>query len=189
MQSSSSPRAPTLQGFDRAANCVPPPEFARRLTGRLRAAGWTGWRAVPTGHGDGPCGRVSPLSGRSVLGSIGPVVHPDRRIVEVRNAFPLDLTLVVLGAGSPGARLFESSWGRCFSAEGLKRHVRDRLATAGLPIVFTVHALAPNVGIAGAGGQRYADGCAVYSGSYIRSREGRTEIVAELSQRDAPVQP
>ena len=35
----------------------------------------------------------------------------------------------------------------------------------------------------------YAEGCAVYCGPYIRSRDGRTEIVAELTQRDAPVGP
>jgi hypothetical protein len=104
------------------------------------------------------------------------------------NVFPLD-TLVVFGSGSPGARLFESSWARCFTVEGLKRHVRDRLAAAGVPIVFTVHSLAPGAGIMAPGGDRYADGCAVYSGADIRSRDGRTEIVAELTQRDAPVGP
>jgi len=178
-----------VRRLDRSANCIPPGEVARRLTLRLRAAGWSGWRAVPTGQGDGPCGRVSPMSGSRVLGSIGSTVHPDRRIVEVGNEFPLDLTRTVFGAGSPGARLFGSSSAHCFSVDGLKRHVRDRLAAAEVRIVFTVHSLAPNVGISGESGERYAEGCAVYSGSSIRSRGGRTEIVAELSQRDAPVGP
>jgi hypothetical protein len=176
----------TVQRFERAHDCLAPAEFSRRLTSELRAAGWRSWRAAASGGGAGPCGRVSVMSGSALLGSIGPAVDAARRTVEVRRAFPLGLERLVYDAGSPGAALFESSWARCFTVEGLKRHVRERLSAAGVPFVFTVSSLAPNVGIQAPGGERYDDGCAVYSGAYLRSRAGSTEIVAELTQRDAP---
>jgi hypothetical protein len=178
-----------VQRLDLAADCAPPLEFARRLTRRLHAAGWPGWRAVPPAERDAPCGRVSVPSGRALLGSIGSEVNAERRTIQVHTAFPLHLERLVYDAGSPGAALFESSWSRCFSVAGLERHVREQLAAARIPIAFSVRSLVPNAGISGAGGDRYAEGCAVYSGAYIRSRGGRTEIVAELTQRDAPQSP
>jgi hypothetical protein len=175
-----------VQRVDLKADCVAPREFARRLTRRLRAAGWSGWRAVPPGGADGPCGRVSVPSGKALLGSIGSEVDGQRRTIQVHTAFPLHLERMVYDAGSPGATLFEGSWARCFTVAGLERHVRERLAAARVPIRFTVHALADGVGIQPPGGDRYADGCAVFGGASIRRSEGRTEILVELTQRDAP---
>jgi hypothetical protein len=173
------------QRFERRFDCLAPRPFARRLTRELRVAGWSRWRAVVRG-GEGSCGRVSPMSGSALLGSIGPVVDAQRRTIQVRAAFPLSLERLVYDAGSPGANLFESSWARCYTVEGLKRHVREQLADTGVPILFTVRSLADGAGIQSPGGDRYADGCAVFGGASIRGSDGRTEIAAELTQRDAP---
>jgi hypothetical protein len=185
-------RAERLQalavGFERDAGCLAPAEFARRLTAELRAAGWARWRAVPAG-GDGPCGRVSVATGSSLVGSIGPAVDATERTIAVKGEAPLAVERLLFGPGSPGVSLFESSGARCFTVAGLERHVREVLAPVGLPVRFSVAALAPNTGIADETGRagRYADGCAVFAGVHVSYEGGRLGIVAELTQRDAPM--
>ena len=171
-----------VKAFERAAGCLPPAEFARRLTGELRAGGWRGWEAVPRG-GEGPCGRVSPMTGSELLGSIGSAVDATHRTIQVTAAFPIELEKVVYGAASPGVSLFDRSGQRCFTTSELEQLVRETLAPAGVPIRFTVEPLEPNVGIADARGDRYDEGCTVYTGAAIRYPDGRTEILVELSRR------
>ena len=175
-----------VQRFERSVDCLPPREFARRLTVRLRRGGWRGWRAVPGDGGEGPCGRVSSASGVALIGTIGDAVDARRRTVSGRRAFPLGLERFVYDAGSPGVRLFDGSAERCYTVAGLQDHVREVFSPTGHPVRFTVRSLAPNVGIASLQGDLYEKGCAVYSGAYIAHRDGELEIVAELTQRDAP---
>lgn len=185
-------RAARLQAlavdFERHAGCLPPDEFARRLTGELHRRGWTHWRAV-AGGGEGPCGRVSVATGSSIVGWIAAAVDASARTITVKAHPPLDLELALLQPGSPGVRLFDASGERCFTVAGLERHVREVLAPLGQPIRFHRRSLHPDVGISGARGDRYAEGCAVFEGASIDYPGGRSEIVVVLAQRDAPVEP
>lgn len=183
-------RAARLQsvavGFEREAGCLAPREFARRLTAELHRRGWRRWRAAPAG-GDGPCGRVSVPTGSALVGSIGPAVDATRRTIAVKGRPPLDLELALLEPDSPGGRLFGASGRRCFTVAGLEQRVRAALAPLARPISFRTRSLSPYVGVTGRRGDRYAEGCAIYDGAYADYSDGRLEIVAELSQRDAPV--
>jgi hypothetical protein len=172
-----------VKSFERAAGCLPPAEFARRLTRNLRADGWPGWEAVARG-GEGPCGRVSMATGSELLGSIGPSVDATARTITVAASPPLELEQLVYGADSPGVSLFDSSGERCFSTTELERLVRETLAPAEVPIRFTVKALQPGVSIADARGKRYDEGCTVFAAAAIRYPDGRAEILVELNRRD-----
>jgi hypothetical protein len=174
--------------FERRAGCLTPREFATRLTAALRRGGFRGWRAVARG-GPGPCGRVSVASGSSVIGGIGPAVDAAHRTVDVKGSPPLDLEMALEEPGSPGARLFDTTGERCFTATALERHVRRVFAPLETPISFTRRSLPEFVELMGARGDRYAEGCAVYEGAHFDYPDGRLEIVAELGQRDAPVGP
>jgi hypothetical protein len=182
-------RAVALQAvavaFERDAGCLAPHEFARRLSARLRRGGWKRWRAVAAG-GDGPCGRVSVLSGSSMVGSIGPAVDGGNRTIEVKGRAPLRLELALSQPGSPGVRLFDASGAGCFTVPGLERHVRAALAPLKMPIRFRVTSLQSFVGVTGSRGDRYAEGCAIFEGAAAVFPGGRTQIVVDLGQRDAP---
>jgi hypothetical protein len=185
-------RAAALQAvaidFERGAGCLTPPEFAKRLTARLQAGGWASWRAV-VGGGRGPCGRVSVPNGFTGLGSIGSIVDAKRRTITIKGRAPIELERVIYGPGSPGVSLFDSSGERCFTVSGLEQHAREVLARVQVPIRFAVHRMPPNQGTEPPRGDRYAEGCAIYVGAYPDFPGGRTEVVAELRQRDAPVEP
>jgi hypothetical protein len=179
-------RAARLQAaaasFERHAGCLPPREFARRLTEYLRARGWGEWRAVDAG-GRGPCGRVSVPSGSALVGSIGSAVDATTRTIGVKGRASLEVELVLYGPESPGVRLFDSSGERCFTMAGLERHVRNALAPARVPIRFRHGAMPPDTGIEPPRGDRYAEGCAIFVGAGPAFRAGRTVVVAELWQR------
>jgi hypothetical protein len=181
-------RAARLQaaaaGFERDAGCLPPGEFARRLTEHLRARGFGEWRAVDAG-GQGPCGRVSVPSGSALLGSIGPAVDATTRTIGVKGRASLDVELVLYGPDSPGVRLFDSSGERCFTMAGLEGHVRSALAPAGVPIRFRHGSMPPDTGIGDDTGrrERYAQGCAIFVAAQPVFQAGRTLVVAELWQR------
>jgi hypothetical protein len=185
-------RAARLQAvavrFERGAGCLAPREFARRLSAELRRRGWTHWRAVPAG-GSGPCGRVSVPTGSSLVGSIAGAVDGARRTIQVQARPPLELELALLQPGSPGARLFDVSGERCFTLAGLEARVRDAFAPLKTPIRFHHASLAKFVGVTGPRGDRYAEGCAIYTDAHAAYPDGRIEIVVELSQRDAPPGP
>jgi hypothetical protein len=172
-----------VKKFERAAGCLPPHEFAARLTRELRAAGWGGWDAVAK-SGEAPCGRVSPPTGSELLGSIGSQVDAQKRTITVMARPPLELEQFVYGADSPGVSLYDSSGERCFSTAALEQHVRETLAPAEVPIRFTVEPLQPNVGIADARGKRYDEGCTVFAAPSIQYPDGRAEILVELNKRD-----
>jgi len=172
-----------VKKFERAAGCLPPEEFARRLTRDLRAAGWSGWEAVAKG-GEGPCGRVSAASGSELLGSIGSQVDAQKRTIAVMASPPLELEEFVFGADSPGAKPFDTTGARCFSVAALEQHVREVFAPTGVPVRFTVEALQPGVSIADARGERYDEGCTVFAGASIQYPDGRAEILVELNRRD-----
>jgi hypothetical protein len=174
--------------FERRAGCLAPREFARRLTVMLRSGGWPGWRAVVRG-GRGPCGRVSAPNGSKLLGSIGSSVDAVRRTIAIRGRATIELEQLIYGADSPGVSLFDSSGERCFTVTGLEQHVREVLARVQVPIRFTVHRMPPNQGTEPPRGDRYAEGCAIYVGAHPDFPGGRTEVVAELMQRDAPADP
>jgi hypothetical protein len=174
--------------FERGAGCLAPREFAARLTAVLRRGGFRRWRAV-AGGGPGPCGRVSVASGSSVIGGIGPAVDATRRTVDVKGSPPLDVEMAIVEPGSPGARLFDTTGERCFTAASLERHVRRAFAPLQTPLRFTLRSLPEFVEVMGARGDRYAEGCAIYEGARFDYPDGRLEIVAELGQRDAPVSP
>jgi hypothetical protein len=181
-------RAARLQAlairFERGAGCLPPAEFARRLTGELRARGWPKWRAVP-GGGRGPCGRVSVPTGAALLGSIGPSVDATRRTISIKGRASLRVERVIYGGvGSPGVRLFDSSGERCFTLPALEEHVRMALAPARVPIRFRHGSMPPDTGVEQPRGRRYAQGCAIFVGAEPAFRGGETEIVVELWQRD-----
>ena len=174
-----------VKAFERAAGCLPPAEFARRLTRELRAGGWFGWEAVPRG-GEGPCGRVSVATGSELLGSIGPAVDAQQRTIAVAASPPLELEEVVYGADSPGVSLFDSSGARCYttpsSSSTYARPWRRRVSRSEL------HRRA-----SGAehrhrrrdrAADRYAEGCAIFAGASIRFPDGRGEILVELNRRD-----
>jgi hypothetical protein len=179
-------RAARLQAvavsFERRVGCLPPREFARRLTAELQAGAWAGWRAV-AGGGAGPCGRVSAPSGAALLGGIAPAVDATRRTIAVKGRAPLDVELVIAGPGSPGLRLFESTGERCFTLPALEEHVRAALAPAGVPIRFRYGSLPPDTGIEPPRGDRYDEGCAIFVGAGPVFDGGRTSIEAELYQR------
>jgi hypothetical protein len=181
-------RAAKLQalavGFERGAGCLSPRTFARRLTMRLRARGWSGWRAVVAG-GPGPCGRVSVPTGSSLLGSIGPSVDATARTIGVKGRAPMELELMLYDTGSPGSRLFDESGERCFTAAGLEAHVREALAPANVPIRFKRGSMPRDSGVEAPRGERYAEGCAIFIGAAPVFPDGRTEIVAEIWQRRA----
>jgi hypothetical protein len=181
-------RAADLQAvaieFERGAGCLPPREFARRLTVELRAAGWTSWRAVADG-GRGPCGRVSVPTGSTLLGSIGPSVDATRRTIGVKGRASIDLERVLYGGvGSPGVSLFDGSGERCFTLSALEEHVRRVLAPARAPIRFRHGSMPAHTGVEQPRGARYAEGCAIFVGAHPVFPGGRTEIVVELWQRD-----
>ena len=121
-----------------------------------------------------------------ILASIGSSVDATKRTIAVAAAYPLELERLLYGAGSPGVRPFDTSGERCFTVDGLEQRVRETLTRAGVgvPIRFTVEPLQPNTGIADARGDRYAEGCTVYAEVSLRSREGRTEVLVELTRRD-----
>jgi hypothetical protein len=181
-------RAADLQAaaieFERGAGCLPPREFARRLTAVLEAGGWPGWRAV-AGGGRGPCGRVSAPTGSSLLGSIGPNVDAMRRTIAIKGRAPIELERMLYAVGSPGASLFDSSGERCFTLAGLEEHVRRVLAPAEAPIRFKRGSMPAAMGVEQPRGARYADGCAIFVEAHPIFPGGRTEIVVELWQRDA----
>jgi hypothetical protein len=185
-------RAARLQAlavdFESGAGCLAPDEFARRLTGELRRHGWRHWRAIAAG-GEGPCGRVSIATGSSIVGWIAGAVDASSRTITVKAHPPLELELELEQPGSPGVRLYDTSGERCFTVAGLERHVREVLAPLGQPIRFNRRALPDYVGITGPRGHRYAEGCAVFEGAFVDYPDGRSEIVVELAQRDAPVRP
>jgi hypothetical protein len=168
--------------FERGAGCLAPPEFARRLTAKLRAGGWAGWRAVTRG-GRGPCGRVSVPNGSTLLGSIGSSVDATRRTIAIKGRATIELEQVIYGADSPGVSLFDSSGERCFTMAELERHVRRVLAPAPAPLRFRHGSLPPDQGIESPRGDRYAEGCAIYVGAYPAFPAGETVVVAELWQR------
>jgi hypothetical protein len=174
-----------VKAFEESVGCVPPAEFAKRLTRTLRAAGWRGWDAVARG-GEGPCGRVSPATGSELLGQIGPAVDAQRRTIAVTATPPLELEQLVYGADSPGARPYETSGERCFTAAALEQHVREIFEPAGVSIRFTVQPLEPGVSIADETGraERYAEGCTVFAGASIQYPDGRAELLVELQRRD-----
>ncbi len=174
--------------FERGAGCLAPREFARRLTARLRSGGWPDWRAVVRG-GRGPCGRVSVPNGSVLLGSIGSSVDATRRTIAIKGRATIELEQLIYGADSPGVSLFDSSGERCFTVTGLEQHVREVLARVQVPIRFTVHRMPANQGTEPPRGDRYTEGCAIYTGAYPDFAGGRTEVVAELRQRDAPAEP
>ncbi len=163
------------------AGCVAPRELARRLEVVLRDAGWTGWRAVIR-RGEGPCGRLSGIAGSDVRNLR---ISAERRTVAVFPGMPLRLERLIYGSGSPGASLFDSSGERCFTVAGLRQHARDVLASARVPIRFTLEAMPANQGTEPPRGDRYAEGCAIYVGAYPTFSGGHTEIVVELRQRGA----
>jgi hypothetical protein len=182
-------RASRLQAvaveFESTAGCLAPSEFARRLTADLRRRGFADWRAAVDGR-KGPCGRVSVPTGSSVVGSLAGAVDATHRTVNVRGEAPLDLELILSQPGSPGVRLFDSSGERCFTLAGLEEHVRRALAVTDVPIRFRHRSLQSFVEVAPPRGDRYAEGCAIYEGASFEYPDGRIEIVADLSQRDAP---
>jgi hypothetical protein len=178
-------RAVRLQGivtaFERRVDCLAPRPFARRLQALVRGRGFAGWRTLVRG-GDGPCGRVSSMGGTDAR-SIAGYVDGERRTIAVRGAAPLALERIIFGADSPGVSLFESSGRRCFTMEGLERHVRTALAGLHVPLRFRHGSLPPDQGIEPPRGDRYAEGCAIYIGAYPAFPAGRTVVVAELWQR------
>jgi hypothetical protein len=181
-------RAADLQAvaveFEREAGCLPPPEFARRLTAKLQAGGWTSWRAV-TGGGRGPCGRVSVPSGSALLGSIGSSIDATRRTIAIKGRASIELERVLYGGlGSPGVSLFDGSGERCFTLSALEDHVRTVLAPAEAPIRFRHGSMPANTGVEQPRGRRYAQGCAIFVGAHPAFPGGQTEIVVELWQRD-----
>lgn len=180
-------RAAELQAlavnFEREAGCLPPPEFAKRLTARLQAGGWASWRAV-VGGGRGPCGRVSVPNGFTMLGSIGSIVDAKRRTITIKGRAPIEVERVIYGPGSPGVSLFDSSGERCFTMAELEQHARRALATVSVPIRFRYGSMPANQGIEQPRGDRYAEGCAIYVGAYPDFPGGETEIIVELWQRD-----
>ena len=185
-------RAARLQAvavaFEQGAGCLAPREFARGLTGVLRQRGWRNWRAVAAG-GEGPCGRVSVPTGSTIVGTIAPAVDAGSRTIDVEGRPPLQLERALYEPGSPGARLFDISGERCFTLAGLERHVRTVFAPLGRPIRFSHRSLRSFAEVTGPRGDRYAEGCAIYEGVHVDYSGGRLEIVAELSQRDAPPEP
>jgi hypothetical protein len=118
--------------------------------------------------------------------SIAGYVDGEHRIVRVRGAAPLALEQLLYGSGSPGVSLFRTTGASCFTVAGLKEHVARVLAEARLPIRFRVTSLGPDMGLSGARGRRYREGCAVSAGPYPEFEGGRTVIVGDLLQRDAP---
>jgi hypothetical protein len=128
-------------------------------------------------------------TGSSVVGSLAGAVDAVHREVDVRGEAPLDLELMLSQPGSPGVRLFDTTGERCFSAAGLEEHIRRVLAPANVPISFRHASLNPLSEIVAPRGERYKEGCAVYAGAHFDYPGGRTEIVAELLQRDAPPEP
>jgi hypothetical protein len=123
------------------------------------------------------------------VGSVAGAVDGAQRTIAVKGRPPLDLELALFEPGSPGDRLFASSGARCFTLAGLERRVRAGFSPLGRPIRFRNRSLPPYVGVSGPRGDRYAEGCAIYEGASVDYADGRLEIVAELSQRDAPVRP
>ena len=169
--------------FERGAGCLPPREFARRLTAELRAGGWVGWRAVAR-PGGGPCGRVSVPTGSAMLGSIGPGVDAAKRTIAIEGRASIELEQVIYGAESPGVSLFDSSGERCFTLPALEEHVRTVLAAADAPIRFRHGSMPANTGVEEPRGGRYAEGCAIFVGAHPAFPGRRTEIIVELWQRD-----
>ena len=135
--------------------------------------------------GAGPCGRVSVPTGSSILGSVGPSVDATARTIGVKGRAPIELELMLYDTGSPGSRLFDVSGERCFTLAGLEAHVRDALAPARVPIRVKRGSMPPDTGVEAPRGTRYAEGCAIFIGATPAFPDGRTEIVAEIWQRDA----
>jgi hypothetical protein len=169
--------------FERGVGCLAPREFARRLTAELRRGGWPGWRAVVRG-GRGPCGRVSVPSGSALLGSIGSSVDGTRRTIAIKGRASIELEQLIYGADSPGVSLFDGSGERCFTLTELEDHVRTVLAPAKVPIRFRHGSMPHASGLEQPRGRRYAQGCASFIGAHPTFKDGTTEIVVELWQRD-----
>ena len=179
-------RAADLQAlaieFERRAGCLPPDEFARRLTAELEAGGWPGWRAV-AGGGGGPCGRVSVPTGSALLGSIGPAVDATRRTISIKGRAPIELERVLYGARSPGSACSTAQASAASRSAGSRSTSAPRSPRPRAPIRFRHGSMPPDTGVEQPRGGRYAAGCAIFVGAHPIFPGDRTEIVAELWQR------
>ena len=168
--------------LERATDCIPPHDLARKAQAILDDGGWAGWRAVVGPQDLGPCGWIRRLGGARA--SLSPALRPATGELVVTTGPPHALHEQLLGEGSIGARVVDASGSRCFTVSELQDHARDELAPTGLDIQFRVAAMPATVGIETPLGDRYAEGCAIALGAYpVYPSEGAIAVEVEILHR------
>jgi hypothetical protein len=174
-----------VAAVEEAFDCLPPAELARRLQRVLREAGWTGWRAVVSDFGEGPCGWARRRGGDARL-TLSPVLDPEARVLSVGAGPPRSLERRLYGERSILVGLFDDTGERCFGLAELREHVLRKMAATGQDIRFKLGRMPPNTGLERPRGDRYAEGCAIFVGAApVYPATGGVAVEVELWQRPA----
>jgi len=146
------------------ADCIPIPEFHRRLADLLDRTAWSQWRPVlRLDWGNGRCGAVSGrFRGKS---SIGGALLPDSYEIIVTGQPPLSVRERVDGVGGLSQTMPAITNERCWSVPGLRQRIEQTLRPTGLPFrIIKQPPLRPNGEMVGPLRGRWLAGCAVLAG-------------------------
>lgn len=149
-----------IAALEARADCIPPRRLARQAQALLARSGWTGWRAVVTSNGAGPCGHILTHGGSSELTLSGALVG-DTHELRVDQGPPRSLDRQLYGEHSLSVQLMDASGKQCYTVAGLQDLARRTLAATGRPVGFKLGRMPANTGIFGGRGDRYAEGCAI----------------------------
>ena len=172
-----------VAAVEEAFDCLPPAELARRLQRVLRETGWTGWRAVVSDVGEGPCGWARRRGGDARL-TLSPVLDPEARVLLVGSGPPRSLEAQLYGERSILVGLFDDTGERCFGLAELREHVLRKMAVTGQDIRFKLGHMPANTGLERPRGDRYAEGCAIFVGAGpVYPAAGGVAVEVELWQK------
>jgi len=169
----------TLEG---SADCIAPAELAADVQALLVRDGWEGWTtSVRADVGSGPCGSVSGLGGdgrRTLSGSL----DADAKTVMVASSPPRSTMTLLYGSGGLAPALEDESASRCYTLDGARSMVADRVEAAGRSVAFVVNpADAAGAEYVGDRARLFNEGCALVTD--VSSAPDGYGLIAVLAQR------
>jgi hypothetical protein len=145
-----------------SADCIAPARLARRVQALLDRSGWTGWRTIlRLDVQGGPCGAILRRGGTPRLTLSGALDFHARQLM-VTGGPPRSLADLLYGTDGINGWLVDASGERCFTPAALRVWAQRRLRSTGRRVTFSRQPpLGPDMGLSGARGRRYRQGCAV----------------------------
>jgi hypothetical protein len=163
------------------ADCIPVPEFQRRLADLLRRTGWSRWKPLlRLDLGNGRCGAVADRYEGHV--SVGAALLPDSHEVIVLGLPPVSVRERVNGVHGLARTTPPISLERCWSKPALRQRVDRTLRPTGLPYrIVDEPPLRPNGELTGKLSARWRAGCAILHEAHLEPDGSVT--VAILQER------